>query len=306
MNRLGDLAVESPVSVVARTPRALAVDLYEVTKPRMNFLVVVTTIVGAYIAAQVSGISLASWTLVHAVIGTTMTAAAASVFNQIVERDFDLLMRRTRNRPVAAGRLEPTEALLFGTLLMVGGVAWLTVLVNPLTAALGWLTLMLYVGVYTPMKRRSPLCTLIGAIPGAIPPVMGVTAITGHTSWLAASLFAILFVWQMPHFYALALMYRDDYGGAGFRMLPSCENGTRRTHVQIVLFMLLLIPASLSPLLASNASWLYGIGAVLLDAAFAYAAYRCVTEEGRDAQRRLFLTSIAYLPLILGLLMIDQ
>jgi protoheme IX farnesyltransferase len=281
-------------------------DYYEATKPRMNYLVVVTTVVGYYIASAVAGRTLADWMLVHAIVGTALTAAGASVFNQVIERRHDTQMRRTRNRPFAAGRLSVFEGYAFATLLGVSGVAWLAIFVNPLTATLGALTLLLYVLIYTPLKRISPLCTVIGAIPGAIPPLMGVTAIDNAITPLGWSLFAILFVWQMPHFFALALMYQDDYAGAGYQMLPSCRHGLMRTRVQIVAYSLALVPISLWPIWTSGASWGYGVVAVILGAGFLAAAYQCVRSRDRASQRRLFLYSIAYLPLLLAALMIDQ
>jgi heme o synthase len=280
-------------------------DFYELTKPRMNFLVVITTAVGYYVATQVGNQSLVSWTLVHAILGTTLTAASASVMNQIVERDFDRLMPRTRNRPLAAERLGLGEAWVFAGLLGSAGVAWLWFWVNPLTSLLGAITLLTYVLIYTPMKRRTPLCTLVGAVPGAIPPMMGVTAFENQITPLAIALFAILFVWQMPHFFALALMYERDYRAGGFRMLPSCTNGDHRTRSQIILFASGLLPISLMPLFTSNAGWLYGVGAALLGGLFLWAAVLCALRKP-GAERRLFLTSIIYLPLVLGVMMLDQ
>ncbi|MFT3787813.1 MAG: heme o synthase [Tepidisphaeraceae bacterium] len=287
-----------------KTPSRLA-DYYELTKPRMNFLVVVTTVLGFYIAAKVAGQTIVSWSLLHTLMGTALTAASASVLNQYIERDLDRLMPRTRNRPLAAGRVTTLETAIFATVLGIAGVVWLAVAVNALTALLGAVTLMTYVLVYTPLKRRSPLCTLVGAVPGAIPPMMGVTGFASHLTPLAWTLFAILFVWQLPHFFALALMYKKDYAAGGFKMLPLVEDGDARTRRQIVLFTLLLLPISLMPVFASNARLLYGGMATLLGAWFLFAALRCYHGH-RGSERKLFLVSIIYLPLILTALMVDQ
>jgi protoheme IX farnesyltransferase len=201
-------------------------DFYELTKPRMNLLVVLTTAVGFYMASP----GAIEWLLLlHTALGTALTAAGAAVLNQLVERDFDKLMPRTKNRPLPAGRVSPLEALLYGTILGISGVGYLVILVNPLTALLGAVTLLSYLFIYTPMKRWTTLNTVIGAVPGAIPPMMGVTAVTGVLSVQAISLFAILFFWQMPPFLAIAILYRQDYAAGGFKMLPVVdeERGNR-------------------------------------------------------------------------------
>ena len=295
-----------PTAVGDEIPTRVA-DYYELTKPRLNFLVIVTTVVGSYIAERFVGRSIADWTIVHALLGTALTAASAAVMNQTIERLLDSKMRRTRNRPIAAGRISVAEGLIFGTLLGAGGVIYLAMAVNALTALLGIVTWLIYVMIYTPLKTRSPTNTLIGAITGALPPAMGVTAITGTITPLAIALFALLFVWQMPHFYALALMYRDDYAAGGFRMLPNEVNGDRRTRVQALLFAAALLPISLLPCLSniSHARWIYGIGATLLGLFFLRAAVNCAARKP-GSEKKLFLASIAYLPAILTVLMVDQ
>lgn len=282
-------------------------DYYELTKPRLNFMVLVTTFVGYAIASRNGGASMIDWTLPATLIGTAMTAASAAVLNQTVEREHDAKMRRTSNRPIAAGRLTAVEGTIFGATLGVVGVGLLALAVNPLTALLGFITWATYLLIYTPLKRRSWTNTLVGAITGALPPAMGVTAVSGAINPLAASLFAILFVWQMPHFYALALRYRDDYAAGGFCMLPNCADGDRRTRVQAVVYAALLLPVSLVPLSrgVSHAGWAYGIGATLLGLFFLRAAIRCAARRP-DAERNLFLASISYLPLLLIVLMADQ
>ena len=289
-----------PVRIIAR---ARVADLYELTKPRMNFLVVVTTMVGYYMAVREWG----DWArIVCTLIGTGLTAAGASVLNQYVERDLDGLMRRTAARPLPAGRLRPIDALLFAVVLSVGGIAVLAWFVNPLTALLGALTLALYVFAYTPAKRRTSLCTIIGAIPGAIPPMMGFTAVQNAITPQALSLFAILFFWQMPHFLAIAILYRDDYARGGFAMLPVVDRRCDITGRQIVLYSLSLIPISFVPALLGMAGVVYFAAALLLGIAFCGFGVLCARTKARAEARQLFLASIVYLPALLAAMMIDK
>ena len=215
-------------------------------------------------------------------------------------------MRRTANRPLPAGRLRPIEALLFGIALSITGVAMLALFVNPLTALLGALTLALYVFVYTPAKRRTTLCTIIGAIPGAIPPVMGFTAVQGVVTPQAMTLFAILFIWQMPHFLAIAILYRDDYARGGFLMLPVVDENLGMTGRQIVLYSLCLIPVSLMPSLLGMAGAVYFVAALLLGIAFCGFGIVCARSKIRSDARQLFLASIIYLPALFAAMMIDK
>jgi heme o synthase len=282
-------------------------DYYELTKPRLNFLVLVTTFVGAYIAARFNGRSIFDGTIFAAILFTAMTAASAGVLNQAIERDLDRKMRRTANRAIPSGRITRFEATAFGVTLGLCGIGGLLLFVNLLTAALGLLTIATYLFIYTPLKTRSPLNTLVGAVTGALPPAMGVTAVTGSITPLAAALFALLFVWQMPHFFGLALMYRDDYAAGGFRMLPGELGGDRRTRVQALLFASALVPISLLPVLpsVSHARWIYGFAAIVLGAIFVRAAIRCAQRKP-GADRKMFFASIIYLPLVLFALVVDQ
>jgi len=311
---IDSVLIEASAPPLSDAPSRLS-DYFRLTKPRMNVLIVSTTLVGVYVAAKVLSVSsstaLFTWAnaliAVHTIFGTAMTAASASVFNQIIERDLDRRMRRTRNRPLAAGRLGVLESTLFAATLGIAGVVWLALGVNLLTALLGLATLALYTLVYTPLKRVSPWCTLVGAVPGAIPPMMGVTAIDGSLSPLAWTLFAILMVWQMPHFFALAIMYKDDYAAGGFRMLPSCKNGDARARKEIILYSLLLVPVTFLPVFFSGASYLYGVSAMLLGVWFLIRAFACrVPIDGKLNERKLFICSIIYLPLLLTALMVDQ
>jgi protoheme IX farnesyltransferase len=288
---------------VAAGARSRWVDFYELTKPRMNFLVLITTMVGFCVASVGS----LDWMLlVHALLGTGMTAAAASILNQFAERRLDAMMPRTQSRPLPAGRITPAEALAAGAALAILGVAYLAIWVNALTALLGLFTLGSYVLVYTPLKRRTSLNTVIGAVPGAVPPVMGFTAATGALSPEAMVLFGILFFWQMPHFLAIAILYRDDYAAAGFKMLPVIDSDLRLTGRQIVLYAIALVPVSLMPSLLGMTGAAYFTAAVLLGLAFLTFGVSCATSRTRVDAKKLFLASIVYLPLLLGVMMLDK
>lgn len=279
-------------------------DFYELTKPRMNFLVVVTTMVGFYLGIR-PGFD--NWALLlHALLGTALSAAGASVLNQYIERGYDALMRRTANRPLPAGRVAPVEALAFGVVLSAAGTLYLAALVNPLTAALGAVTIATYVFVYTPMKRWTTLCTVVGAVPGAIPPMMGWTAATDTLSPEAWALFAILFFWQMPHFLAIAVLYRDDYARGGFKMLPVVDDDLVMTGRQTVLYGAALIPVSLAPVVLRMAGPGYSLAAFVLGMTFLGFGINCAIRKRRVDARWLFLVSIMYLPLLLGVLMFDK
>jgi protoheme IX farnesyltransferase len=278
-------------------------DFYELTKPRMNLLVVLTTTVGFYMAS----VGAIHWLLLlHTVIGTALTAAGAAVLNQLVERDFDKLMPRTKNRPLPAGRVLPGEALLYGVAMGVTGIAYHFLFVNQLTALLGATTLLSYLFIYTPMKRWTSLNTIIGAVPGAIPPMMGVTAVTGVLSMQALSLFGILFFWQMPHFLAIAILYRQDYAAGGFKMLPVVDEDLSCTGHQIVLYALALVPVSLMPTMVNMAGVIYFGAALLLGIMFLSYGVSCAVRKTRVDARKLFFASIIYLPLLLLVLMLDR
>jgi len=298
---VGGLVLDSlPLRAILRNRLT---DYYELTKPRMNFLVVVTTMVGYYMAAR----GLADWRrVIYTLVGTALTAAGASVLNQYVERDLDSRMRRTAGRPLPGGRMRPADALLFGIALGIVGVGGLLVFVNLLTALLAALTLALYVFIYTPAKRRTSLCTIIGAIPGAIPPLMGFTAVQGTISPQALTLFAILFFWQMPHFLAIAILYRDDYARGGFLMLPVVDKGLDMTGRQIILYSLSLVTVSLTPAILGMAGAVYFVAALFLGIAFTGFGIICARSKQRSDAKQLFLASIIYLPAVLAAMMIDK
>jgi protoheme IX farnesyltransferase len=282
-------------------PRSSAGVWTELAKPRLSALVVVTTAVGYLLAAGAAfdklGFSLT-------VLGTGLLAAGASALNQWWEVPWDGRMLRTRDRPLPSGRIRMAAGLAFGLLLAAVGIGLLT-RVNGLTAWLGTATLAIYVLLYTPLKRRTTLCTVIGAVTGAIPPVMGWTAATGSIDAGAWVLFAILFVWQIPHFLAIAWLYREDYERGGFRMLPVVDPEGTTTFGMVVLYSMALLPVSLSATLVGLGGWLYPIGALLLGFGLLTLGVRLRRERTADAARRLFLATITYLPLLLALLVLD-
>src|SRR3954470_4452407 len=258
METIGTIAFEMPGSSSTRLK-----DFWDLTKPRMNVVVLATTLAGYYLAAKDS----IEWTpITPTLLGTALSAAGASVLNQLMERHFDALMPRTADRPLPAGRIRPLEACLFGLLLAVAGIAVLAIDVNILTASLGAVTLVTYLFIYTPAKRYTTLCTLLGAIPGAIPVMMGCTAATGRIDATGLALFLILFVWQIPHFLAIAILYRDDYAKGGFAILPVAQENFAVTARQIMIYSLALTCVTLFPVMLQTAGWRYFIVAILLNA----------------------------------------
>jgi heme o synthase len=279
--------------------RAHVADLLELTKPRITFLVLITTLVGFYMGSR-DGLNLLL--LFHAIVGTGLVAGGASALNQYFERDLDARMVRTRTRPLPDGRLVPNEALIFAGLISAAGVAYLIFFVNVLTGVIGAATLVGYILVYTPLKTRTTLCTLVGAFPGAAPPVMGWTAARGEVDAVAISLFAILFLWQMPHFFAIAWIFTEDYMRAGFTMHGSGV----KTGRQIIFFCCALIPISVLPTFFGLTGMVYLLGAILLG--FVYLGYGFAVALFRSSTHahRLLRVSVLYLPALLVLMMIDK
>ncbi|MDD5200624.1 MAG: heme o synthase [Terrimicrobiaceae bacterium] len=286
-------------TTTAAEPRSLLADLAELVKARLSMLVLATTLVG-YLLGQ--GSAAISWiALTATLVGTALSAGGAAALNQWWERDTDALMRRTRTRPLPAGRMHPGDALLFGVFFSGFGVACLA-LVNSLSASLAAATIVIYVLVYTPLKRISAINTLVGAIPGALPPLIGWIAATGDASLPGWVLFAILWFWQMPHFLAIAWMYRDEYAGAGFIFLTGRDPDGRATARQMILYSLCLVVVSVGPAFIGLNSMFYFFGALLLGAAFCGLALHFGRHRTREAARSLFFASIIYLPLLLALL----
>jgi len=278
-------------------------DLVELSKMRLNFLVLVTTLVG-YAMANPAWLN---WgLLLHTLLGTALTAAAASILNQYIERPQDALMARTKRRPLPAGRIGPVAALALGVGAGVAGLLDLYFFVNELTAALGAVTMAIYILVYTPLKRVTTLNTVIGAVPGALPPVMGVAAVAGEVTPIGWVLFGILFFWQMPHFLAIAILYREDYARGGFKMLPVVDTDLIATGRQMIFYTLALIPVTMMPSVLGATGPFYFIAALLMGLAFlGFASVAAVTRRRGDA-RQVFLASILYLPCLLAAMMVDK
>ncbi|MBT3266925.1 protoheme IX farnesyltransferase [Candidatus Poribacteria bacterium] len=290
-------------TLVMAARRYRLADFYELTKPRIAMLVVLTAVVG-YLAGSTGA---TGWpTLAHLAIGTAMCAGAAGILNQVLERDIDARMRRTLTRPIPAGRISAGEGAAFGLAAAFGSCLYLLVFVGWLTALLAVCTLVSYLLVYTPLKRITPLNTIVGAVPGALPPVGGWAAARGDIGLEAVSLFAILFLWQLPHFLAIAWMYREDYARAGLAMLPVVDTGGKATGRHVTLFTLALAPISLAPAVFGSSGSLYMVGALVLGLAFLTVGVRMARTRTASAARHLLLASVVYLPLLLGLLVVDR
>ena len=277
-------------------------DLSALTKPRITLMVVLTTLVGYLVASP----AIEMVVLLHTLLGTALLSSASSVLNQVVERKTDAAMPRTAQRPLATGRMRVSVAIALSAVMTVVGTVYLYQLVNPLTAWLGLLTLVLYVGAYTPMKRWSSLSTLVGAVPGALPPMMGCAAATGQLGPIAWALFGILFLWQMPHFLAIAWMYRSDYEQGGFPMLTVGDLDGRRTARQMVLYAAALLPVSVLPSVLGFTDLAYFIGALALGLGFLWYAFDFGRHHDRVAARKVLLASVLYLPAVLLLMVLDR
>jgi len=288
------------------TLRTQASGLIELTKPRITFFVVLTAFVG--FAVGLSGpLSTIDWVrLVHTLIGTALVASGTSAFNQIWEVDLDRKMARTAARPLPAGRLGKGEAIVFASLMSIAGIAELFVYVNPITSLLAAATLSSYVLAYTPLKTRSTLSTIVGAIPGALPPLGGFTASHGSLAPAGWALFAILFLWQLPHFHAIGWRHRVDYGRAGVKILSTVDPSGRRTARHTLFTCLALLPVVLLPTVLGSAGNLYAIGAFLMTAFFLAAGVRFARTTTEANALTLFLVSIAWLPAVLFLLVFDR
>jgi heme o synthase len=294
--------VRDDAVALAGTRRRLA-DFLTLAKPRVVLMVVLTTLVGYYlgVAADLDYLH-----LVHVLVGTALAAGGTLALNQFLERDVDAQMLRTRGRPLPDGRLQPVEAAAFGGLVTIGGLLYLLVATGPATAAITGAISILYLGVYTPLKRVSPLCTVLGAVPGALPPVAGWLAARGELGVGAGVLFAILFLWQLPHTLAIARLYRDDYARAGIRVLPVVDPDGGSTERQIVTGCLALHAAGLLPTLVGLTGGVYFFGALLLGALFLVIGTAQALRPSALAARRVVIASVIYLPLLLALMAFDK
>jgi protoheme IX farnesyltransferase len=295
--------MKSAAVLTRERKNALIDDVLELVKARLSFLVLITTLVGFLLGWQ----GPLDWVLLLAtLLGTALSAAGAAALNQWWERDIDSLMKRTRDRPLPARRMQPQDALLFGLFFSLSGIAILALFTNPRAAFLAFATIAIYILVYTPMKRISSLNTLVGAIPGALPPLIGWVAARGQYNTEGCLLFATLWFWQMPHFLAIAWMYKDDYADGGFVMLTANDPEGSVTSRQALLYALFLIPVTLMPSILGFNSPIYFFGALALGLGFTAFALRFMMQRSRAAARNLFFSSIIYLPLLLGLLVATQ
>jgi len=294
--------VRTEAATLTATPSRTS-DFVALAKPRLNMLVVASTLVGY---AMADGEPLGLLRVCGLLLGTGLVAGGASTFNQVAERDLDALMRRTRRRPLPDQRLQPLEGVLFGTAMTLAGLLLIVAASNVVAAAVALATLLSYVVIYTPLKRRSSFSTVVGAIPGALPPIIGWSAVTGTMPAQAWTLFGIMFLWQLPHFLAIAWMYREDYARAGFPMLPVLEPDGRSTARHSVLYAAALVPLSFAPMLMHMAGEVYFAGALVLGIGFLWLTLQFArTRAVRDA-RTLFFGSIVYLPLLWILMIADK
>jgi heme o synthase len=308
-------AIETTISAAAlevaappRRPsiRSQVADYWSLTKPEVNLLIAITTLAGFCLARPTGPGPFWLMPLISTLLGTLLVAAGTGTLNQYIERGYDAQMRRTARRPLAAGRLEPSAVLRFGILLSCAGAIYLAVAVNPLASLLAVLTLVSYLFLYTPLKRKTPLCTLAGAFPGAMPPLIGWAAASGTLSLEAWVLYGIVFLWQFPHFMAIAWMYREDYARAGYLVLPFGEHRSAFMRWQSLAPALALIPVSLAPTFLGHAGAVYLLGALLLSSGFFYYAAELALHRSNDVARRLLFASIIYLPLVLLLMVLDK
>jgi protoheme IX farnesyltransferase len=278
-------------------------DFLELTKPRITALILVCTAVGFLFGSRTP---FGLLTLVHVLIGTALMASGTSALNQWWEADSDARMYRTRQRPIPAGRMKRSHALVFGVALSAMGFVWLWLGTNALAALLGLFTLLTYLFLYTPLKTVSASSTTIGAVPGAMPPLIGFAAASGSLTLKALALFFLLFVWQFPHFYAIALMYREDYARGRIRMLPVIEPDGGSTANRVVICSILLIPVSLVPHLIGMTGLLYAIAATIGGLGAIYFGVCLQRERTFASARRVLLSSVIYLPILLALMVIDR
>lgn len=280
----------------------------ELTKPRIAFLLVLTAAAGFYMAPSRHDAGTALLLFIHSMVGISLLAFGVAALNQFIERDTDALMERTAKRPLPTGKISARGAFLFGLALCLGAEIYLLYFVNVLTAALGMVVIVGYVLMYTPLKLKTTASTAIGAVPGAMPPLMGWTSANDEVSALvgAGILFLILFLWQFPHFLAIATMYRDEYAKAGIKMLPAVETDGRITARQIVVFTILLIPVSVAPIFFGMAGILFAIAATLLGIWFLYASVKAARLRTVESARKLLLVSVLYLPLLFLVMVLDK
>jgi heme o synthase len=290
-----------------RTTRSnVLFDYWELTKPEINFLIAITAAAGFWLGSPAARPYFLWSQFLHTLLGTILVASGAATLNQLIELRYDAQMRRTARRPLVLGKIAPSRALWFGVLLSFFGVVYLALSTNSLASLLAALTLLSYLFLYTPLKRITPLCTLVGAIPGAAPPLIGWAAARGRLDPAAWVLFAIVFLWQLPHFTSIAWMYREDYSRAGYLVLPSDENRKRFVIWQALVAPVLLLLVGVIPTIGRLSGFIYFGGALAIGGIFLYYSARFAAHRTNDAARQLLLASILYLPAIFALLVLDK
>ncbi|HET7184460.1 MAG TPA: heme o synthase [Terriglobales bacterium] len=312
--------VQPPIpsqELVAHAPsrvrvQQLARDYSELIKLRVTSLIVLSAWAGAYFAAPRSGLPELSWAILHACIGISLIAAGSAALNEVFEKDVDALMRRTAHRPLPSNRMSMVHAAMVSGILVFGGALYLALFCNLLTGCLALATAIVYLAAYTPLKRVSPVCTFVGAFPGAMPPLLGWTAIRGRIDVEGLILFAIVFFWQFPHFYSIAWLYREDYQRANIRMLPVVEVTGKATSREIVLYSIALLPVSIAPTLLHMSGWIYLTGAILFGSVLLWYGVRLATFKqpltsghSKRRARQLLLATVFYLPLLFALMMLN-
>lgn len=292
--------------------RTLLRDYSELIKLRVTSLIVMTAWTGFYFAAYKSGVSSLSWTLIHTLFGIGLVSAGTAAFNEIIERKGDARMRRTADRPLPSKRMSLLHAVVAASIMIFGGTIYLWLATNALCALLTFGTSAVYLGVYTPLKRVSTICTFVGAFPGAMPPLLGWAALRNHIDWQAIVLFTILFLWQFPHFYSIAWLYREDYERADIRMLPVVFSDGRATAREILIYSVALIPVSMMPATIGMAGRLYLFGSLLLGLALLYFGWRLASRKlpataphSKAPARHLLRATVLYLPLLFALMMLN-
>lgn len=302
-----------PLSGFRLRATSLLRDYAELTKLRVTSLIVMTAWCGYFFGAQRAGVSWLSWGLFHSLFGIGLVSSGTAALNEVLEYKIDAQMRRTALRPIPAGRMSLLHAGLVGVLAAVGGSIYLTLFTNPLTGLLTFLTSIVYLAAYTPLKRVSPICTFVGAFPGAMPGVLGWTAARNQLEWGTLVLFAILFLWQFPHFFSIAWLYREDYARGGVRMLPVVEQDGRSTARRILLYAIVLIPISVLPSLMGMAGRVYMVGSVLLGLALFYFCARLAfldlplaAAKSKMHARHVLQATVIYLPILFALMMVNS
>src|SRR5579862_2098508 len=304
--------LSQPLVVDRSSVAVLVKDYAELIKLRVTSLIVMTAWCGYYFGAAKSGVSSLSWSLFHALLGIGLVAGGTAALNEVMERDIDALMRRTSIRPLPRKTMSLTHALVVGVVMTVGGIVYLSLALNLLTGLLAFATSLVYLAAYTPLKQVSPICTLVGAFPGAMPGVLGWTAARGRLDWGALVLFGIVFLWQFPHFFSIAWLYREDYAAGGIRMLPVVEEDGRSTARNILGYSLLLIPVSMLPSIMGMSGKIYFAGALVMSVVLLWFGLRLVKAKlaataprSKPLARHLLQATVFYLPLLFALMMLN-